>query len=279
MIVLLSALIQSSWNVYAKHHSGNRSIAWLGMGGLALLGLPIAYLFSGSPTQFGSNIMLSIPSGIIHALYLLMLLRGYAKWDISLIYPISRGWAVALAAVWTSLFLGHHKSLIGILGIGTTCIGIFISGLSNKQLHLEESHNKKGIAWAIGLGLVISSYFTLDSVIVKHLHPIAYVILMDFIMFLTLMPYMLKTRKAEIKEAFANHKKAMVYIGIASNVSYLLILWAFSLGTASYIVALREISIIFVTVAGILFFKEKTTTQKIGGILLIVIGALLIKSA
>jgi uncharacterized membrane protein len=278
-IVLLSALIQASWNIYAKHHCQNRSIAWIGMGGFALLSLPIAIWLSGSTSQFFTNFLLSIPSGLIHALYLFMLLRGYAKWDISLIYPISRGCAVALAAVWTSLFLGHHKNFIGIIGITATCAGILATGLGKRTQTSDQNHARKGVYWALGLGIVISSYFTLDSIIVKHMHPIIYVILMDFIMFFTLMPYMLKTKRKEIHEALTHHKIALTTIGIASNVSYLLILYAFSLGVASYVVALREVSIVFVTLAGLFFLKEKTTKQKMMGIILILIGAILIKSA
>jgi len=66
-------------------------------------------------------------------------------------------------------------------------------------------------------------------------------------------------------------------ISLAGSVSYIIILWAYTLSPAPFVVALREISIVITTVLGTFVLKEPLYKRKLGGIALILIGVLGIK--
>ena len=51
-----------------------------------------------------------------------------------------------------------------------------------------------------------------------------------------------------------------------------MILFAFTMGPVGYIVAVREISVVFGSLAGIIFLKERGTITKVVSICVIVIG-------
>jgi uncharacterized membrane protein len=68
------------------------------------------------------------------------------------------------------------------------------------------------------------------------------------------------------------------FIGFGCRGTYCLILWALRLERASYVVSLREFSVVIAAVLGFIFLKEKITPLKILGILVISAGILLIKA-
>ncbi len=66
-------------------------------------------------------------------------------------------------------------------------------------------------------------------------------------------------------------------IGFGGVGTYILILFAFTFDQASYVVALREFSVVIASILGFLFLKEKPTLFKVAGIILITAGLFLIK--
>ena len=70
-----------------------------------------------------------------------------------------------------------------------------------------------------------------------------------------------------------------IAIGLGSIITYLLILFAFRQGPASYIVAVREMSVVIGSVMGFVFLREQLTLRKIAGIIAITAGLVLIKIA
>jgi drug/metabolite transporter (DMT)-like permease len=74
-------------------------------------------------------------------------------------------------------------------------------------------------------------------------------------------------------------KKYSLIIGLGSIGAYLIILFVFQMTQVSYVVAARELSVVFGAILGFIFLKEKHSAQKIFSIVCIIIGILLIKIA
>jgi uncharacterized membrane protein len=91
-----------------------------------------------------------------------------------------------------------------------------------------------------------------------------------------LSPYVLVNERQNIKLEWQVNWGLILIDGLLVLFTYLLILFAFQLSKVSYVVAAREVSIIFSTVFGILWLKEEHASQKIVGTLLIAIGVVLI---
>ena len=76
-----------------------------------------------------------------------------------------------------------------------------------------------------------------------------------------------------------NHKFYSAMIGFVTMFTYTLILYALQSSSTPYVAALREISIVFASILGILVLKEEGNKRKIMGIAMIIIGAIIIKLA
>ncbi len=90
---------------------------------------------------------------------------------------------------------------------------------------------------------------------------------------------MLLRYEQEWREAWRNHKRATLGIGLGSMGTYLLILAAFRLAEASYVVAARELSIAVAVVLGVTVLKEPLTVPKALSTVAILCGVVLVKLA
>jgi uncharacterized membrane protein len=71
---------------------------------------------------------------------------------------------------------------------------------------------------------------------------------------------------------------SILLIGLGSQATYLLILYAYTMGPISYIIAARESSVVIGAALGFYFLKERLTASKTIGILAIFGGLVLIKA-
>ncbi len=200
---------------------------------------------------------------------------AYEVGDMSTVYPVARGVGIVGTTILATSTGIDSLSFTGGLAIFGILIGVLVIGLCKTRL---ENPNKV-IRASLLVGLSIASYSVFDKMAVQHISPILFVSLVHLGSALLLSFWVTKRLMSETKEVLSNHKLYSFYIGLASAGNYALILWAFQTSPASYVVALRETSILFAAVLGVVILKEKFSTQKSIGILLIVIGAILMKFA
>ncbi|HEX2729249.1 MAG TPA: hypothetical protein VHM16_05805, partial [Rubrobacteraceae bacterium] len=74
---------------------------------------PVQYLF-----MFGS--------GVLHLGYFVLLQRGYAVGDLSLVYPLARGTGPLLATAAAIVLFGERPSLLVYIGIALITAGVFV---------------------------------------------------------------------------------------------------------------------------------------------------------
>ena len=72
------------------------------------------------------------------------------------------------------------------------------------------------------------------------------------------------------------HKGNILVVGILDLLAYMLILFAMQMTKVSYVVAAREVSIVFSALLGIIWLQEKYGPQKSVGSFLIALGVVLI---
>lgn len=275
LLVLLSAFTHALWNFFAKKASGNFPVLWNGLWIANLVLLPYSLstiIDSGFPL---SAMPFMLGSGIAHAFYFLTLARAYEKTDISIAYPVARGVGVGgttLAAVW---LLGEVVSVKGAAGILLICIGVLTIGLVGRKITSGLQH----MSWPLLVGLCTVSYSVLDKVGVFHAHPVVYINLSTMVAAALLSPYVFLRSKHKIGLAWATKWKMSALIGLGVTGTYLLILFAFRLEQASYIVAVREFSVVVGALMGILFLTERLTLPKILGIATIACGLILVRLA
>jgi len=138
----------------------------------------------------------------------------------------------------------------------------------------------KTILLSVLVGLTICFYSIDDKLGVSTIDPVTYIFSFYIITGILFTPYALWRHKQDCKDAIKNFKKKyIVLVGVASCGAYLAILFAFQWANASYIVAIREVSVVIGSVMGILILKEKINLIKGIGISSIATGLVLVKLA
>ncbi|MGE5843935.1 MAG: EamA family transporter, partial [Syntrophaceae bacterium] len=90
-LILAAAFIHASWNLLAKRVGGGAVFVWLFAALSAAIYLPIAlgvYLWQ-SPHIGGIEALFLLGSAVLHLFYFLLLQRGYAHGDLSMVYPVA----------------------------------------------------------------------------------------------------------------------------------------------------------------------------------------------
>ena len=101
--------------------------------------------------------------------------------------------------------------------------------------------------------------------------------MMDLIAPALVIPLLYKKSPQKIIDVLRFHKIESFLIAVTGSISYIIILWAFSKTSVSYVAALREISVIIAAILGMCFLKESLSKIKILGIFFVFIGVLFIR--
>lgn len=275
-LIILSAMLHASWNFFAKTSAADKiATLWFGWLVTGITMTPVAIYLTDFSSFSWKWIPLFVSTGIVHAIYLYLLGSAYKIGEMSVIYPVSRGIGVLLFC--TICFAIGIESIgyDGFVGIFVLVTGIMLAALKNLR-SLEKSEVVK---LSGKVGLCISCYSIIDKLSVSHIPSIFYMSTMFIISPIILAPIMVTSLKEETKNVITNYKLYSSAIGMVGFITYLMILIAMKASPASYVVALREISIVFGSVLGVWLLKEECGKRKIIGVILIMIGAYIIKAS
>ena len=115
--------------------------------------------FAGLPSS--ASAVYVVASGLIHLVYNALLVRMYRSGDLGETYPVARGSSPALVALGGSLFAGEWMGLLGSLGIGLVCAGIFMLAAVKGRLHAMN------LPSALATGVSIAAYTVVDGLGVR----------------------------------------------------------------------------------------------------------------
>ena len=131
----------------------------------------------------------------LHVFYFVLLGRGYAQGDLSLVYPIARGVGPMLVPVLAVIILGERIEPLAITGVVAIVLGIYTISWwgSFRQLIARPLALLKtpGIRYAILTGLTIAIYSLVDKKGVAHVQPFLYMYLMTLGTAVGIAPYVL----------------------------------------------------------------------------------------
>jgi len=272
-LVLLAALMHAIWNMLLKGSANRVRTAWLAMAVGGLLGLPIILL--SAPVPLRSWGLASI-SALIEVLYLTLLSAAYARGDFSAVYPLARGSAPALLALWAALFLGERPSTVGWLGLAMLLGGLIIVGLTAANGGGTSRH---AVVLALGVALCISCYSIVDAAGVRAApSPASYTAGRFLLTAAFMTPVMAWGRNIRPGPDPGATLRIFV-IGTLSLAAYSLVLAAYAVGPVAYAGAIREVSVVFAALIGWRWLGESFGPVRIAGSLTIFGGILLIALA
>jgi drug/metabolite transporter (DMT)-like permease len=266
LAVLCSAFMNAAWNAMVHADSDRHSIVLVMMlieGTLALCALPFITL--PGPLAWGW-----LATGTaLRVTYTLVLLRAYARTELSRIYPIARGSAPLLLGLLGLVLFGDRLTLRGALAVVAITVGVLTIARVG-QRPLPHAH---ALGFGLGLALFIAAYSLVDARGVRASgDPFGYAALAFLGESLGFLGSMLWVRGGR-SFALGAAARTGIVAGILGTLSYLAALWAFTRAPPALVAALRETSVLFSLLFARTSLREKVAVRDWVGAVLIVAGA------
>lgn len=270
MAVLFAALLHACWNAIIKFGDDKFQGMLLLSFGHGIFGLILIAIY---PTPDPRSWFFLLGSVLCHLVYKFFLTTAYTKGDLSRVYPISRGTAPMIVLVISLLVLPDAVNILQILGILLVGLGILLMARGIIS-HKEE---RALIPYALMAAVGTAGYSLFDGLGARAsgavLGYVGWLFFFDASLFIiggfalrgkAMMP---KSKRVILQGLLA---------GGASVGAYAIAVWAMTVAPIAIITALREISVLFAVAIGILFFKEKASSEKIISAFMIVTGVIAI---
>lgn len=214
-----------------------------------------------------------LASWMVHALYMVTLIKSFEQSDMSVAYPIARGLAPTLAAAGAVAIFHEPISMIVAAGIASIVVGVLFIGVSHTL-------NRSALLWASATGVCIAGYTIIDAQGVRAAPSAASYIVWTFLFLgIGIGVFLALWRGRRFVQSAATQWRPGLIAGALSVVTYGSALAALRLGATPRLAALRETSILFGTAIAVIFLKERLTPHRIAGIAAIACGAILLVSA
>jgi len=270
--VLLGAALHATWNAIVKGGPDKLLATILvaaASGFVALAVLPFLPLPARAAWPFIAA------SAVVQVLYFALVAGAYRATDMSQAYPLMRGLAPALVAVFGITFLGEHLAPLAWAGIALISSGVF-----GMALAFTRPGSRKGTAIAVANAGVIASYTLIDGAGVRLSGaPIAYAMWLFLLNGIPLVAWALLARRRALFAAARRGWHLGLVGGIGNLGSYGLALWAMTQAPVAMVAALRETSILFgMAIAG-LVLHEGIGPARLACAALIVAGAVSLRLA
>ena len=212
--------------------------------------------------------ILIITSALLHGFYRLLVIFSYNYGDLSFIYPIARGSSSLLLAIISLIYLTDKISLWGFIAIMIVCMGLFLISYSDR-LKFNYSAFGLGVLTAI----MITTYTLVDGIGVRHSsNPYSF---LYWMLLLNGTPALIASfffKNNGLRIVNKNLVLTGVAFGILAPLAYGLAVWCMQFLPIAYVSSIREISIIFAALIGLIILKEKTASKRIIPSIFVVIG-------
>lgn len=281
-LVILAGLIHASWNIAAKKAGGDARFAFFTSMVVMVVWAPVGLWAAWGvlPGWGWREWTLVVLSGVLHVLYYVVLLRGYRKADLTVVYPLARGSGPLLSSMVAVMLLGEQISALGGVGIAAVVGGVFL--IAGGPGLLRAAHDPaqrrrvhKGMVYGLLTGAFIASYTVVDGYAVKFMlmSPILVDYFGNFVRLALLAPAVLRDRPTAWR-LWGQQWKYAVLVGTISPVSYVLVLYAMQVAPLSHVAPAREVSMLFAALIGGHLLGEGDRLQRACGAALIALGVM-----
>jgi len=278
--VLCGAALHAGWNALVKS-GGDKPLdtALVHVLG-SLLALPVLLVIG--PPQPAALPYIGL-SALIHIGYFIALAGAYQHGELSLTYPIMRGAAPLLVALGSASLIGESPSVLAWAGVLGITGGVALVGLSRPAQAL---HHRKALLYAFANAGIIACYTVVDGLGVRAELAAGgsaprYVLLL-FVLNSVAYPLLVWRQRSP-----AGRAQALAYVrgrwrrampgSAASIASYGIALWAMTRAPVASVAALRETSVLFAALLGVVLLKERFGLQRAMGSAVIVAGVMALR--
>ncbi len=271
LAVLFAAILHAGWNAVIRSGVDRFQGMLILTVTQGIMGCVMAMF---APMPSGQAWMWLIASGLFHTAYKLFLASAYQRGDLSRVYPIARG-AAPMMVVLVGLVLlsdriaGQEYLGIALIGIGVMLMaqGVFGSGEARSLIPL-----------ALGSAACTAGYTIVDGVGARVMGSAtgytAWLFVFDLVFF-SVFSAAIKGRRVFV--ASRQRWTTGTLAGGMSLVTYWIAVWAMTVAPIALVAAVRETSVLFAVIIGVVWMKERANIGKWIAALVILAGVVTLR--
>lgn len=265
-LMLLAGLLHASWHGLVK--SGfDQTVTLAGMGIVAAAAALAVLPFVSTPPSIVWPVLAA--SVALHGGYKICLAQVYFQNDLAQAFPLARGAVPLFATFIAFVALGQTPTPGQIAGVGLVSVGVLWLALEN----LKASFNPHLLIAASGTGFTVAAYSVIDAYGTRlygdWLGFTAWLVFADSATFLAFSRF---SKGPKLWRDLYRMKGRILASGCLGVISFGVFLWALSRGAVGPVSAVRETSVLFAILIGVLIYKEPLTVRRVVSGTLIVTG-------
>ncbi|MDJ0958522.1 MAG: DMT family transporter [Arenicellales bacterium] len=271
-MVLFAAVLHAVWNALVKVDGDRLAIMAVMMVSQAVISVCVLPFVTFPSVDAWPYILASVA---LHNGYYLFLIMSYRYGDLSHVYPLARGSAPLMVAAISVAFVGEVLSRQSVLSVALITVGVMSLALTRGASGFREP---KAVLFALGTGLFIAGYTVVDGVgarLAGSAH--GYTFWLFALDGLPLVALTIFVRKRAVLYQPRQFWVNGVLAGLASLVAYWIVIWAMTLAPFALVSALRETSVIFAVLFGIVFLKERLDLVRLLAIGTTLVGTVMLR--
>ena len=215
-------------------------------------------------------------STIVHSAYLFFLYHSYRLGDLSEVYPLMRGIAPVIVTIGAFIFVGELPKGFGLWGVIFVSLGIILLSFYNFFFSISY----KAVLVSLLTGTCIASYTLLDGIGAREGQTafgyISWLFILEGIAGMIIFWSISKISNLSMdKKTFLQGTVG----GTLSCIAYSIVIFVKMTTALGVVSSLRETSVIFGSLIGLLIFKERPWQFRIFSAIIVSIGLVFIAMA
>ena len=200
----------------------------------------------------------------------------YDREDLTFIYPVARGCAPIFVTILSFIFLKDIIPFFGLVGILIICVALLLISFSN----LNTKVDFKTIGISIFIAFLISIYTFSDGAGVRSVdNSLSFIVWNFFLGGWISIGYVYLTKREDLFSLKIKDLILILSATIVSFTAYAIIIWSMKYEPFGIVASMRESSIIFAPLLGLIFLKEKISPIRIISSILFFLGVVFIFNA
>lgn len=284
VLIACSAVTHAAWNMLSKKARGTAAFFFIVNALSTLVFLPLG-IWGAAALRMPLNVWLAcLVSGAALAVYFASLGWSYEHGDMSVVYPLVRALPVAAVALIQWFRKGEilPPAALGMLLVTAGCLWL---GLEQSRGEHSEKHVRTGsklgylfVALTAGSTIIFS---LVDKYAMDHLEGAVSAYLYAYWEFaftaLFLAPLLLiRVERKNLAEMGRKAWLVSVAVSMLNLLTYGLVVWAMQTSKISYVVAFRQLSIVFGVIMAGLVLRERRFGRRLIAAMVVFAGVALV---